>query len=129
MNVTKQDQKQDVVLSYRLRLWIENTGTERANQVQVFVSKVFRRDANREFAPVANFVPINCDGLMPETGKTRRFLRLASRGKWVSIVTCVQFPILPTRQTLSRVMKASAWLILCSKSFQLATAIAFRLMI
>jgi hypothetical protein len=45
--------------SYWLRLWVGNPGNARAEQVQVFVSKLFRRGANREFSPIADFVPMN----------------------------------------------------------------------
>jgi hypothetical protein len=44
---------------YWLRLWIENTGAVRAEQVQVFVAKLYKRPANGEFVPVSNFVPMN----------------------------------------------------------------------
>lgn len=44
---------------YWLRLWIENVGTVRAEQVQVFASKLFKRNANREFTPVSEFTPMN----------------------------------------------------------------------
>jgi hypothetical protein len=45
--------------SYWLRLWIENTGTVRAEQVQVFVAKLLKRDARGDFATVTNFSPMN----------------------------------------------------------------------
>jgi len=44
---------------YYLRLWIENVGIGRAEQVQVFASKLFRKGANDRFAPVAEFEPMN----------------------------------------------------------------------
>lgn len=44
---------------YWLRLWVQNPGSARAEQVQAFASKLFRRGANGEFAPVADFVPMN----------------------------------------------------------------------
>lgn len=45
--------------SYWLRLWIQNTGMFRAEQVQVFASTLLKRDANREFKPVGDFIPMN----------------------------------------------------------------------
>jgi len=45
--------------SYWLRLWIENTGSFRAEQVQVFVSKVLKRDAKGELIQIADFAPMN----------------------------------------------------------------------
>jgi hypothetical protein len=45
--------------SYWLRVWIENTGNARAEQVQVFISKVYKRDANNRFVLVPNFAPMN----------------------------------------------------------------------
>lgn len=44
---------------YYLRLWIENVGKGRAEQVQVFVSTLFKENANGAFAPVAEFEPMN----------------------------------------------------------------------
>jgi hypothetical protein len=45
--------------SYWLRLWIQNAGMFRAEQVQVFASTLLKRDANREFKPVGDFIPMN----------------------------------------------------------------------
>jgi hypothetical protein len=44
---------------YWLRLWVENVGSVRAEQVQVFVSKVYKRDATRRFVTISDFVPMN----------------------------------------------------------------------
>jgi hypothetical protein len=44
---------------YYLRLWVENGGRGRAEQVQVFLSKLYKKNANHEFAPVSTFVPMN----------------------------------------------------------------------
>jgi hypothetical protein len=44
---------------YYLRLWIENVGKGRAEQVQVFVSTLFRENASGKLAPVAEFEPMN----------------------------------------------------------------------
>jgi len=45
--------------SYYLRLWIENTGNLRANNVQVFTAKLTRRQADNSFKDVAGFLPMN----------------------------------------------------------------------
>ena len=44
---------------YYLRLWIENTGNQRAEKVQVFVSKLFRRHADGSFVEDKSFLPMN----------------------------------------------------------------------
>jgi len=44
---------------YWLRLWVENTGKGRAEQVQVFASKLYKEGANGKFAPIQNFEPMN----------------------------------------------------------------------
>jgi hypothetical protein len=44
---------------YWLRLWIENTGISRAEQVQVFAAKLRKKDVNGRFAPVQDFLPMN----------------------------------------------------------------------
>jgi hypothetical protein len=44
---------------YWLRLWIENVGKGRAEQVQVFVSSLFKENVNGEYASVADFEPMN----------------------------------------------------------------------
>jgi hypothetical protein len=49
----------DLGWSYWIRLWVENTGSVRAEQVQVFVAKVYKRDVKGDMAPVADFVPMN----------------------------------------------------------------------
>jgi hypothetical protein len=53
---------------YWLRLWIKNEGRGRAEQVQVFLSKLHKKDAKHEFAPVANFVPMNLRWSHPRDG-------------------------------------------------------------
>jgi hypothetical protein len=45
--------------SYWLRLWVENHGKDRAEQVQVFVSKVSKRGANDKYDSIRDFVPMN----------------------------------------------------------------------
>jgi len=44
---------------YYLRSWIENTGNQRAEKVQVFVSKLFRRHADGSFVEDKSFLPMN----------------------------------------------------------------------
>jgi hypothetical protein len=44
---------------YWLRLWVENVGIGRSEQVQVFASELFRKGANDRFASVAEFEPMN----------------------------------------------------------------------
>ena len=44
---------------YYLRLWIENTGRVRAEQVQVSVAKVAKRQADQTFQDDPNFLPMN----------------------------------------------------------------------
>jgi hypothetical protein len=45
--------------SYWLRLWISNSGHERAKDVQVFASKLFRKGLNDRFVLEPNFLPMN----------------------------------------------------------------------
>lgn len=45
--------------SYWLRLWIQNEGVDPAAQVQVFISKLYRRGADGKFAVVSAFPPMN----------------------------------------------------------------------
>jgi hypothetical protein len=70
---------------YYFRLWIENTGNQRAEKVQVFVSKLFRRHADGTFVEDKSFLPMNlrwshsqlallgpeifAEGISPEMGK------------------------------------------------------------
>jgi hypothetical protein len=44
--------------AYYFRLWIENNGRGPAEQVQVFVSRLLRRDADGEFRQVSEFLPM-----------------------------------------------------------------------
>lgn len=44
---------------YYVRLWIENCGKSRAENVQVFVASVARRSADGSFVNLANFLPMN----------------------------------------------------------------------
>src|ERR1043166_2312710 len=44
---------------YYFRLWVENTGNLRADRVQVFVSRLLRRDAAGDFRAVTRFLPMN----------------------------------------------------------------------
>jgi hypothetical protein len=70
---------------YYLRLWVENTGNERAEKVQVFASKLSRRQADATFKVEHSFLPMNlrwahnqlgvggpeifADGISPQMGK------------------------------------------------------------
>jgi hypothetical protein len=45
--------------AYWLRLWIQNDGKEPAEQVQVFVSKVYKLGINKKPAQIENFLPMN----------------------------------------------------------------------
>jgi hypothetical protein len=44
---------------YWVRLWVENVGKTRAEQVQVFAAKLSKRDATNKFVPVPGFIPMN----------------------------------------------------------------------
>src|SRR5712692_2938378 len=44
---------------FYLRLWIENTGHTRAERVQVFAAKLFRRNADGTFKQLESFLPMN----------------------------------------------------------------------
>jgi hypothetical protein len=44
---------------YYLRIWIENRGTQRAHQVQVFVSQLLRKHADGRFHEDSHFLPMN----------------------------------------------------------------------
>jgi hypothetical protein len=46
-------------ITYWLRLWIENVGNRRAEQVQVFVAELYKRDANKKFVALSDFAPMN----------------------------------------------------------------------
>jgi len=70
---------------YYLRIWVKNNGRTRAESVQVFVSKLRRRNADGSFKEVEAFLPMNllwahgqqkaggpeifADGISPEMGK------------------------------------------------------------
>ena len=44
---------------YYLRVWIQNHGTQRAEQVQVFAARLFRRHADGSFKAMTQFLPMN----------------------------------------------------------------------
>ena len=44
---------------YYFRIWVENTGTVRAEQVQVYVSRLLRKHTQGHFKQVDNFIPMN----------------------------------------------------------------------
>jgi hypothetical protein len=70
---------------YWLRLWIENKGRTRAEQVQVYASTLSKRSADRSFKRIDRFLPMNlkwshgppppkgpeifADGISPRMGK------------------------------------------------------------
>src|SRR5437867_7687994 len=65
--------------SFYFRLWIENSGKTRAEQVQVFAASLSRRAADGSFENEANFLPMNlqwshnreiyAQGISPRMGK------------------------------------------------------------
>ena len=64
---------------YYLRIWVENTGNVRAEQVQVFVSRLLRKHADGTFKEERQFLPMNLrwshtgevftSGISPKMGK------------------------------------------------------------
>ena len=44
---------------YYFRLWVENTGNQRAEKVQVFLSELSRRHADGSFVEEKSFLPMN----------------------------------------------------------------------
>ncbi len=83
------DQKTGSVLGqaecYYFRLWVENSGNQRAEKIQVFVSKLLRRHADDLLVEDKSFLPMNlkwshsqlsplgpeifADGISPQMGK------------------------------------------------------------
>ena len=83
------DQKTGCLLDqaecYYFRLWVENSGNQRAEKIQVFVSKLLRRHADGSFVEDKSFLPMNlkwshsqmsplgpeifADGISPQMGK------------------------------------------------------------
>lgn len=45
--------------AYWIRLWIENRGRSRAEQVQVFIAELYKRDTSKNFVPLSDFAPMN----------------------------------------------------------------------
>ncbi len=45
--------------AYYFRIWVENTGRERAEDVQVYAAKLWKRQADSTFQPVNTFLPMN----------------------------------------------------------------------
>jgi hypothetical protein len=45
--------------SYFLRLWIQNDGKSRAEKVQVFAARLFRKTKNNRFELMGSFLPMN----------------------------------------------------------------------
>jgi hypothetical protein len=69
---------------YYFRIWVENRGKTRADRVQVFVAKLFRRAADGAFKEDSHFLPMNlrwshgapsggpevyAEGISPQMGK------------------------------------------------------------
>lgn len=64
---------------FYFRIWVENTGEVRAEQVQVFIRALLRRHADGAYRVVANFLPMNlkwshtgvvfAQGLSPQMGQ------------------------------------------------------------
>ena len=64
---------------YYLRIWVENTGNVRAEQVQIFVSRLLRKHADGMFKEERQFLPMNLrwshtkevftSGISPKMGK------------------------------------------------------------
>lgn len=44
---------------YYLRIWVENQGNQRATQVQVFVSRLTKKQADGTFRELTSFLPMN----------------------------------------------------------------------
>jgi hypothetical protein len=44
---------------YYFRIWVRNIGNQRAEKVQVFLSKIYRRHANDAFVEDKSFLPMN----------------------------------------------------------------------
>jgi hypothetical protein len=44
---------------YYFRIWVENTGTVRAEQVQVYVSRLLRKHTQGHFEQIDTFIPMN----------------------------------------------------------------------
>ena len=74
------DKGEDKSEGYYYRLWIENIGNEKALDVEVYASKLFKKgSANDQFIEVENFVPMNLlwsytkkisiNSLLPKMGK------------------------------------------------------------
>ena len=61
---------------YYLRLWIENTGRIRAEEVQVFFSKLERKQANDQFREDRDFLPMNLKWSHAGPGKPLIFVSL-----------------------------------------------------
>jgi len=51
--------RQATMSAYWLRLWVQNAGKQRAEQVQVFVSRVYKLGVNKKPAQIENFLPMN----------------------------------------------------------------------
>jgi len=75
-----------IAQTYHFRIWVENSGKSRADQVQVFVSRLFRRAADGTFREDRHFSPMNlkwsygeevyAQGISPGMGKHCDFGRI-----------------------------------------------------
>jgi hypothetical protein len=66
---------------YYLRLWVENVGRGRAEDVQVYVAKLYKRkDAEGEFQPVESFLPMNLTWAHGQLGQPEVFARSLASG-------------------------------------------------
>lgn len=56
---TPQGTTVEILMAYYLRIWIMNDGNVSAENVQVFVSALRRKQANGEYKKITNFLPMN----------------------------------------------------------------------
>ena len=99
---------------YYFRLWIENTGNQRAEKVQVFMSKVSRRKANGSFVEDKSFLPMNlrwshsqspnlgpeifAEGISPQMGKHCDLAHILDPKR--RQIFCCSFPDVPQEKTI-----------------------------
>jgi hypothetical protein len=81
--VTLTDQQTGQIIDrwpcYYFRIWVENKGNQRANQVQLFMARLLGKHADGIFRPEDQFLPMNlrwshsgevfANGISPEMGK------------------------------------------------------------
>ncbi len=102
----------DVSDCFYFRLWIENTGNQRAEKVQVFLSKFLRRHADGSFVEDKAFLPMNlrwthsqpsapeifADGISPKMGKHCELGHFLDPGKRVTFG--IDLPNISPHQTI-----------------------------